>query len=137
MGSKTASKNLLYTCLVCFNCGHGTCNRSVSGKVEFMENKTEVKISIRKHTLTYSKWRDPVVTEYDNAKGVYYLTTEQYDPQNDCYNNCPDGKQTMPDSFRVTIYKGNDNQVLKDTFFSCDDYIFNGDDIELPTITLP
>ena len=61
---------------------------------------------------------------------------EQY-AQETCNNNCPDGNNTISDSIRVTILNTSDKKVLKDTVFSCEEYIFNGNDIELPTITLP
>lgn len=43
----------------------------------------------------------------------------------------------MADSIRVKILNSTDKQIIKDTVFACADYTFNGDDIELPTISLP
>lgn len=94
-------------------------------------------VIIGQHILTYSEWGRPEALLITSVERNYKLPLGVHELQDDCNDNCPDGNKTMPDSIRVKILNPTDKQVVKDTVFSCEDYSFNGDDIELPTITIP
>ncbi len=137
MDIRNLSKYLLCSCLFISNCGHDNCFRDYSGKINFISNRKDVTLVIKKHNYFYSKWYDLDSLKIGMDQDTFNIPWAEQRAQRTCNNDCPDGNSSMADSVRVTILNTSDKQVLKDTVFSCEDYMFNGDNIELPTITLP
>lgn len=116
---------------------HENCFRDITGKIDSVSIEKEVILVISKHDYKRSKWYFLDSLRIKPNQGKYNLHRAEDLPQRKCHNDCPDGEDTMADSIRVKIIEPIEKQVIKDTVFTCADYTFNGDDIELPTITLP
>lgn len=130
-------KCLLFSILFVSDCGHDNCFRDYTGKINFTTDQRDVTIVIRQHDRFYSKWYELDSIRTKSSQNMFNIPWAEKYAQETCNNNCPDGNNTISDSIRVTILNTADKKVLKDTVFSCEEYMFNGDNIELPTITLP
>lgn len=133
-------RNILF--VLCFvvleGCiSHDNCFRDFSGKIKFISTKKDVAIVIGKHYYDSSDWKFFDTLKIGQNQESYNIHWAEHRPQKTCHNNCPDGDNTFADSISVKILNSTDMKVLKDTIFSFEEYNFIGDDIELPTITLP
>ena len=120
--------------LLIFSCGHRTCYRLFNGRIEVNDcDYTNYKILIKRW------YAEIMASETLNLNGNGEFSSEKIGmhAQEDCKNDCPNGDYTMPDSIGIAILQKKDNIILNETIFHCEDYIFNGDDIELPSIVLP
>lgn len=116
---------------------HDNCFRDFSGKIKFISTNEDVAVIVSKNYYASTEWKNFDAVKVNKNQNSYNIHWAEHRPQSTCHNDCPNGNGTMSDSIRVKILNSTDNQIIKDTVFSCADYTFNGDDIELPTITLP
>ncbi len=127
-------KYIQIICLLILSCGHGTCYRSFNGRIEGDDSDyTKYKILLKRW---YSEIMAPETLNL-NGDGEFGSEKIGMHAQEDCKKDCPNGDYTMPDSIGIAILQKNDNSILNEKIFHCEDYIFNGDDIQLPTIVLP
>lgn len=128
---------LLYTSIFVGCIFHDDCFRDYSGRVNFSSTNKDVAVVVSKHYYASTLWKQFDTVKVNKNQNTYNIHWADHYPQCTCHNDCPGGKGTMADSIRVQIINLSDRQKLSDTVFSCEDYNFNGDNIELPTITIP
>jgi hypothetical protein len=123
-----SSLTIISSCLF-----HGSCERAVSGSI-LTNDTTSIGLKVVLKTTDRGgerqQFHDTLTVE---KNGHYGLSKRRY-AVNDCNNG--DCREATPNSIQIIVINSTNAEILKDTIIKCPDLTYNGNDIELPTLTI-